>query len=235
MVGKALYTTNSHCTFPKILSEIKGKTLFQYSQSYQNALHEEVKKIYLRPQSIENNFGIDSIIRQVVGNNVEIIDVSDYTAGALCTCLLAADFWDENDELIIISADQYIDIETQNIIDHFRQTNTDLGLLTFSSVHPKWSYIKRDDRGDIIEVVENKVISSEAVASFFYFKKTSLFIEAAKNSIMKSNAINGNFYLSSCINEVILLEAKITSKVINKDDYYSFYDLNAINGFATRL
>lgn len=231
MVGKETYTTSEQCIFPKILSDINGKTLFEYSQSYLKSIDDDILKIFLRPQSINYEFKIDSIIQQMIVSDVKIIDVNDHTAGALCTCLLAADCLNDEDELIIVSADQFIDINTQDVINYFRSQESDVGLVTFPSMHPRWSYLSRNDSGDIIEVFDKRIVSNEALTSFFYFKKSHDFLKAAKTSILKCS--DSNYHLSSCINEMILVGKKVSSKMIDNGSYFNFYDFNAISRFSS--
>ncbi|WP_241609155.1 sugar phosphate nucleotidyltransferase [Rosenbergiella australiborealis] len=232
MVGEDLYQTSSENSFPKILNEIDGKTIFEYSQCYLKSIEDNYNKIYIRPNFSNQQYMIDNIIQRIVGEDAILINVNNNTAGALCTCLLAAEYWDDDDELIITSADQYLDINCQSVINEFRESNTDIGLISFSSVHPKWSYIKRDDSNSIIEVVEKKAISDEAMASFFYFNKASLFFKLAKSSLLKSRSTNNIFYLSACVNEAILDGGVVSAKIIENKEYYNFYDFNAINRFS---
>ncbi|MBT0730375.1 sugar phosphate nucleotidyltransferase [Rosenbergiella nectarea] len=231
MVGEELYHKNSSAFFPKILNEVRGKTIFEYSQSYLKNFKESFDNIYIRPSFANKLYEIDNIIQRVAGENAKIINVNDTTAGALCTCLLAAECWDDEDEIIISSADQFLDVNCQEIVSLFRGNNTDVGLMSFSSVHPKWSYIKRDSFNSIIEVVEKKAVSNEALTSFFYFKKASLFFRLATSAIFKSRSTNNIFYLSACINEALLEGVKVSSTKIETQKYFNFYDFNSINRF----
>lgn len=231
MVGKGLYQKTPDSFFPKILNEIKGKTIFEYSQCYQKNIEEKFDNIFVRPNFANKLYQIDNIIQRVVGDNAKFINVNDTTAGALCTCLLAAEYWEDEDEIIISSADQFLDINCQEIVNSFRKNNTDVGLISFSSIHPKWSYIKRDNFNSIIEVVEKKAVSNEALASFFYFKQSSLFFKLATSAILKSRSTNNMFYISACINEAILEGVNVSSTKIEANKYFNFYDFNAVNRF----
>jgi len=231
MVGQDLYQKTAYNLFPKILNEVRGKTIFEYSQKYLETLDEEFTNIFIRPTFANVQYQIDNIIQRIVGENANFINVADITAGALCTCLLAAEYWHDDDELIIYSADQYLGVDCQEIINSFRKKNVEVGLISFPSIHPKWSYIKRDSTGSIVEVVEKRAVSNEALVSFYYFKQASLFFRLATSAIVKSRSVNNIFYLSSCVNEAILQRTNVFSFKIEGDKYFNFYDFDAVKRF----
>jgi len=138
---------------------------------------------------------------------------------------------DLNDELIISSADHYLDENIDEVLDYFRAKSLDAGVLTFESVHPKWSYAILDKYNNVKQTSEKKPISRNAMAGFFYFKKASDFVEAAKNVIRKQGQVNGLYFVSSSINEMILLGKKVAAKPVSKNGYYSFYDTHSIKVF----
>ena len=70
---------------------------------------------------------------------------------------------------------------------------------------------------------------------FYYFKKGSDFIKAAKNALMKQNNLDGKYYISSSINELILLGKKIGFYDIKKEQYRSFYSPAKIKEYEDSL
>ena len=71
-----------------------------------------------------------------------------------------------------------------------------------------------------LEFCEKKTISKDALASFYYFKKGSDFIEAAKNVIRKDSPQNGSFYISMAYNELILSQKSIAVYQIPNNLYH---------------
>ena len=86
------------------------------------------------------------------------------------------------------------DFELNGYLNKFE--NSTAGVLTFNSVHPRWSYVKVDNNNFVIESAEKKPISRSAIAGFFYFKKGSIFVQYAKEVIKKEIQINEKFYIS---------------------------------------
>ena len=57
---------------------------------------------------------------------------------------------------------------------------------------------------------EKRVISKIASAGFYYFKNKNLFIESCMQTMLDGELINGLFYISSAINQLILKGKKVT-------------------------
>ncbi|WP_197703917.1 hypothetical protein [Cohaesibacter sp. ES.047] len=76
-----------------------------------------------------------------------VVKIENPTSGAACTALLAAGFIDNDKELLIINANELIDVNFADIVGGFRERSLAAGVLTFKSVHPRYSYVKLDDSG----------------------------------------------------------------------------------------
>lgn len=231
--GSALYEMSAEFSYPKILNEIDKKTLFEYSQEIVAGLPTDTRRIFLIPGQKDKALQLSSMIAIVSNGQGKVIHLQGDTGGAVCSCLLAVDDIDPDDEVIIISGDQYISGDIHNILDYFRQKQADAGVLTFTSLHPKWAFIRKQADGRIIEVAEKRAISREAIAGFYYFRKGEFFINAARRSIIKGAMVNGQYYLSGCLNEMILQNMKITGWSLQEGSYHNFYDYHAIKEFSS--
>lgn len=207
----------SHSTssdyYPKNLLEIKGKPLIE--SVYEPISNLDARFIFVVSRQESNTYHTDSVLK-VINPNFEIILTEGQTQGALSTCLLAIKLIDNSDELLILNGDQIIEFEIQKILENFRKKNLDGGIVSFKSVHPKWSYIKV--KNELVTYVqEKKVISNNATAGVYYFKKGSDFIKSAKGIILKRDLVNEKYYVSHSYNELILEGKKIGSFEINKN------------------
>ncbi|HBZ15799.1 MAG TPA: hypothetical protein DEO73_08575 [Pantoea sp.] len=231
MSGKGLYEVSSDFIYPKILTEVANKTLLEYSQAIFNTLKEPYKRVFVTPEDKLNSLGLKTII-EIISNNYDVIvPLAGITKGAVCSSLMAIDEVDIEDELIISSADHFLNENLQSVVDYFRKEEADAGVLTFESVHPKWSFVKLDALGTVIESAEKKAISKNAVAGLYYFKRAGDFFDSAKNVIRKDNSLDGIFYLSSCLNEFILSGKKVSCKPLSESVYHNFYDAHAVKSF----
>ena len=71
---------------------------------------------------------------------------------------------------------------------------------------------------------EKKPISKNAIAGFYYFQKAGDFIEGAKNIIRKDTRVNGRFYISSVVNEIILKNGLVLPIHIPNNKYFYIKD-----------
>ena len=123
-----------------------------------------------------------------------IIYVDEVTEGAACTVLLARDVIDNDDPLMIANCDQYIDA---NIDAYLADLGSADGLImTMWADDDKWSFVRRDESGRVVEVVEKVVVSDEATVGIYNFAKGSDFVAAADRMIAADIRVNGEFYVA---------------------------------------
>ena len=225
-MGKSEFFKESF--FPKPLIEIKGKTMLETVVDNYKSL-DSVRHIFVFSEEDCMRFHVDSSAR-ILSDNSQIIKLCNQTAGALCTCLMAIDYINNDTPLIIANFDQIIDINYQDVINYFQEMGDDSGIITFSSIHPRWSYAKIDGK-EVIEVAEKRPLSKDAIAGFYYYRQGSLFVEAAKNVLVKQNSLEGRYYISMSLNEIILKGKKVGYYNIDKEKYHSFYSPDKIKEY----
>ena len=86
-------------------------------------------------------FSLDKLLKIAAGQNAKIVKRKSETAGALCSCLLAIDEIKSNDSLMIVNS-MIISENFSKQIQKLIISKADAGVLTFKSVHPKWSYVQ---------------------------------------------------------------------------------------------
>ena len=92
----------------------------------------------------------------------------------------------------------------------------DAGILTFESVHPKWSFAKLDKDGFVNEVAEKKPISNNATVGIYYWSKGSDYVKYAEQMIELDKRVNNEFYVCPIFNEAIADNKKIKIFPIEK-------------------
>lgn len=202
---------------PIYLTEIQGITLLERQI---NAIRECMPEriIFCVKEHELNQYNITQMINQMTLES-QIIKIKGSTYGAICTALLAIDYIDNYEELILLSIDEIINVNFNLIVNTFRKEQADAGITYFHSIHPRYSYV-RIEEDHPIEFSEKKTISQNALVSFYYFKHGSDFVECAKDVIRKDNQINDAFYLSQTLNEMILKHKSISTYKIENDKYY---------------
>ena len=118
--------------------------------------------------------------------------------------------------LLIANSDQFIEWDSSKTMYQFTSKNFDGGILTFKSIHPKWSYARCDKDNNVLEVAEKKVISKNATVGVYYWKKGKDFVKYAGKMIKKNARVNNEFYICPVYNEAIIDKKRILAKEVNK-------------------
>ncbi len=217
-MGKSEFFKDSY--FPKILTEINGETMLErVVEDYCDL--EPVNFIFVFNEEECRRFHVDDSAR-ILAPACHVIKLENQTAGALCTCLMAIDLIEREEPLIIANCDQIIDESYEKVLSYFREHHYDAGVITFFSVHPRWSYALERE-GEVVETAEKRPISRHAIAGFYYYAKGADFIDAARRALLKHNSLDGRYYISATMNELILQGKKIGRYEIDKEQYKSFY------------
>ena len=227
---------DSEChIYPTQLVEVHGNPLIEYTMGPFLSMERELNYIPIVSSNDVEQFNIDSVLKLLLGDNVDIIELSQATKGAACSALLAIDKINNDRPLIITSGNHVIDDNIDDAINFFESKNFDAGVICFNSIHPKWSFVRQDNNDNVIETAEKRPISRNAIAGLYYFKNGKDFVTAAMEMIKKDAAINGSFYISPSLNELVLLGKKIGVYKIDAERYHNIYDVSALTAFERYL
>ena len=233
--GNAFFADHAEYQFPKPLIEINGKPMIQrVFENLQTIDRSEAKYIFIIREEDCVRFHLDQTIAILSDNKASVIRLKEQTKGAVCSCLMAVDELDMNSPLLITNGDQIVDIELQTAIKFFEDKNMDGGVITFESVHPKWSFA-RFEKDHVVETAEKRPISRNAIAGVYYFKNAGDFVKGAFEVIKKNINTNGLFFISSTVNELILANKKVGYYSIPNEHYHSFYSPQKIKEFENLI
>jgi NDP-sugar pyrophosphorylase family protein len=221
LAGSNQFFNEAEYPYPKPLIEINNKTMIEHVINNFDTIKEEKKFIFVINSSDCKKYHLDNVLNILTNNNCEIIKIDHQTKGAVCSTMMAIEHINNDDKLIIANADQIFEDNIADIIFNFK--NSDGAVITFNSIHPRWSYIKLDEDNNIVETAEKRPLSNNAIAGFFYFKNGKDFIECAMSMIQKDSNVNGLYYISPTFNEMVLLNKKLTIYKIDNDKYHTFY------------
>lgn len=201
MAGEGSRFAKEGYTFPKPLIDVNGKPMIH--TVVQN-LDFDAEYIFLvRKEHLETYSGLQSTLDRITDGKFKIVEVEGLTEGAACTALLAREYIDNNDDLLIANSDQFIEYSPENFKTLKEMTDADAIVYTFESVHPKWSFVKINSRGIITELAEKKPISNIATCGIYWYRKGSDFVKYADYMIEKNIRVNNEFYIAPVYNELI--------------------------------
>ena len=235
MLGNNKFDNNIEYQYPKPLIEINNKPLIERSLDSLRIIPGDKRFIFIVNSKDCQSYSLDNVLRLVAEPESVIIPLEKETGGAICSALMAIDYIDNNDPLIIVNSDQIINDDLGKITNDFVDRDLDAGIICFDSVYPKWSYIRLDDDDNVIETSEKRPISRNAIAGFYYFKHGDLFVTSAMQAIERDASIDGRYYLSSTFNELILNGRKIGFYSIANSDYYNFHSPQVLKEYEKQL
>ena len=200
-------------TFPKPLIEVNGKPMIQVVVENLNI---DAKHIFIVQKEHYEIYNLKYLLNLITDNNCEIVQVDGITEGAACTTLLAKQFIDNDEPLVMANSDQFLEWSSNEFMYSMVADDVDGGIVSFEATHPKWSFAKLGHDGFVTEVAEKKPISNIATVGVYYWSKGSDYVKYAEQMIEKDIRTNNEFYVCPVYNEAIGDDKKIKIFPIDK-------------------
>jgi dTDP-glucose pyrophosphorylase len=215
--------------YPKPLIEVKGKPMIELV--LENPLKIDLEKhfIFIVKEEDCNKFHLDNTLKILCPGST-IIKLKNDTKGGLCSVLMAIDNIKQDDSLLILNGDQLIDFDFNKILTYWSNLNVDAGLVIFKSVHPRWSYVRVID-GKVVQTAEKNPISSNAIAGVYYFNNAATFFKSAFTTIKNDVQLDGKYYISPVINDLVLNNKTIIPFQIDNSEYHLFYSPQVLQDY----
>jgi len=229
MAGAGKRFADAGYTFPKPLIEINNKPMIQWVV---DCINIKANFIFLILKEHQEKYNISSVLK-ILRPNCKIIEINELTEGAACTTLLAEKFINNDNPLIIANSDQFIRWNSSNVMYNLTSKKYDGAILTFKSIHPKWSYVKSDNDNIISKVAEKEVISNRATVGVYYWKKGSDYVKYANQMIDQNIRVNNEFYVCPVYNEALKDKKKI--KAVDVDEMIGLGTPEDLNVFIKKI
>ena len=212
MAGAGSRFQQAGYTFPKPLIDVEGKPMIQVVVDNLNI---DATFIYVVQKEHREKYNLDTLLN-LITPNCKIVEVDGLTEGAACTTLLAKEFIDTDEPLVMANSDQFVEWDSNEFMYKMIEQKVDGGILTFTATHPKWSFAKVDEYGYVTEVAEKNPISDIATVGVYYWAKGSDYVKYAEQMIEKNIRTNNEFYTCPTFNEAIGDGKKIKTFNIEK-------------------
>lgn len=231
IAGTSPFFPPEEFAYPRPLIQIGGQPMISWVVENLRTAAKAPKFFFVVPEEEARNYSYSKVFSLLTGGHSETVILKRQTSGALCSCLCAIDRIPLDEPLIIANSDQLIDVKLSRFIAHFESLDADGGVITFDSVHPRWSYVSVGPHGEVTYAAEKRVISNRAIAGFYYFRRAGDFFDAAQEAIVNNADRDGQFYISASLNEAILAGKKIYAADLPQEQYHSFYHPKEIESF----
>lgn len=198
MGGKGSRFSKVGFDVPKPIIPLRNKPFFYWSVQSVVKFVEVVDITFVVLKEHVDDFGIDTEIRKYYPLS-NIVVIPEVLNGAVLTCLEGIKKIKDKDAILFNDCDHmFKSTEFNNYMKDNKRDDIDGAILTFESNEPKYSYVAYDSKGNVIETVEKKVISSDAICGAYLFKNKQLFENNAKEYL--DNCNYSEFFVSGVYN-----------------------------------
>jgi NDP-sugar pyrophosphorylase family protein len=224
LAGKGSRFLKKEYSQPKPLIEVSGKPMVVQAASY---LPTSEKPIFVCLKEHLDQYGLDEEIRRAYPN-AKIIILDNVAEGQAITCRFGLENEDLDAPLLIAACDNGMLWDADEYSEMINDRSIDVIAWSFRN-HPStklnpemYGWIKVGENNKIERVSVKQKISDNpkndhAVVGTFYFRKARFFLDALNNLIAKNIRVNGEFYVDSCLNEVV--ELGLNAKVFEIGNY----------------
>lgn len=234
MAGEGKSFAQAGYTFPKPLIDVGGKPMIQWVIKNVKPTCDH-RFIFICLKDHFDKYSLIDIFNNSIQDKYEVVELNRKTGGATCTVLTAVDYFNDDNDLLIVNSDQYLDSDINEFIDFSRNSKANGSILTFQSNHPRWSYAKLDKNGMVIETAEKKVISNHATAGIYYFSSGLEFVQAASSMIEKQITYNGDYYICPVYNELVLQGKPVKTWEIERDKMHGMGTIEDLMQFMSYI
>lgn len=178
MGGKGSRFSKHGYEFPKPLLDIKGKPFFYWATQSIVKFIDVKSLVFVVLQEHVDNFRIDQEIKRFYPES-KIHIIPEVLKGAVLTCVEGLEEVYDDAPILFNDCDHIFRCKR---FEEFCNTGftekVDGALLTFWSDEDKYSFLRCDELGNVIETVEKSVISNDAICGCYYFANKKLFLDA---------------------------------------------------------
>jgi len=127
---------------------------------------------------------------------VHFIEIDGLTSGPASTVELALPHLVQDVPVIVANSDQYISHSISDFVNSIRNREHSGTILTMNAYGNKWSYIGRNENGNITEVVEKREISNEATVGVYAWANPELVSRSIRYLKELNILVNNEFYVA---------------------------------------
>lgn len=204
MAGLGSRFKNAGYSKPKPLIDVLGKPMIEWAVQSFDFLSKlkSYSLLFIILEEDDRHHNLTEELRARFGpqHPTEILTLPHVTRGQMETVLAAKKHVNSHNKLFIYNCDTYSRAPIWELIE---QDDPDGILPYFYAADERYSYMRFDEYGHVVETAEKKVISEYASTGLYYFKHGRDFVMAAERSLTEDAASVGEFYIAPLYNSLI--------------------------------
>jgi dTDP-glucose pyrophosphorylase len=221
--------------YPKPLIEIDGEPMISRVVDNLRQSDPTAEFIFVVQARDCREFSLDRSLNEITNGRCKIVRLEQPTLGSACSVLMAVDLIDDDEPVVVCNGDQIIEGDLAVCMRRFQRSDIDAGIITFSSVHPRWSYVRLSADGLVTEAAEKRVISRTAIAGFYYFRRGAALVSALKSSILNERSVDGRYFIAPVLNEFVLTGDRIVHCSIDSEQYQSLFSPQRLTNYERQI
>ena len=218
LAARTLPDNSREIQYPACLQEVDGRPALEHILYNTRNIKDGCYSFAISEYHIDR-FHLDNIAR-VLTPDAHIVAIPQNTMGSACTALFVACTLNQDLPILIISSNEIVKMDLREVVERFVKKGYDGGLLTFHSVHPRYSYVRLNREQEVVEVAQQNPLSENATAGVFWYANTGTFVWAAKESIRKNSMTSNQYYIAPVFNQMILKKKKVGIFPMDTKDYF---------------
>jgi dTDP-glucose pyrophosphorylase len=210
MAGAGTRFVQAGYTTPKPFILVNGKPIIRHVM---DSLHVSGKQIFVMQREHTKHTDLMLYLwepRPSPYPDPIIVVIDGLTEGAACSALLAKDYIDTDESLLIVDSDTVFDWDSIDFLWDLRIIDPDGCIVTCTTSDPSKSFVEVDHEGVAIRTAEKKPISNNGAVGIYYWRHGHDFVRYAEQMIAKNLRVNNEFYICPVYNEAIADNKVIT-------------------------
>ena len=212
MAGEGKRFAEKGYSFPKFLISIRGKPMLQWV--VENLGLPDASYVFVCREEHVQKYALQDFL-PLLAKKVLVVSLVHPTQGAADTVLqgIINGQVPLDDELVVANCDQIVEWNGPTFLRSMRELpEVAGGIVTFNSLHPKWSFVRLGEDGYVEEVAEKRPISTHATCGIYYYRRAVSFHEAVLHQMGELGVrVNGELYVAPTYNDMIGMREKVVA------------------------
>ncbi|HMB91094.1 MAG TPA: glycosyltransferase family 2 protein [Rhodothermales bacterium] len=202
MAGRGSRFVEVGITTPKPLIDVQGQPMYAWAME-SLPLNLARRVIFICQDEHLQSSGLRKDIETRYAQlDPVIIGLDHITEGQACTVLMARDYIDTQEPLLIYNADTYCRTALATTLPGL-SPEVDGLIGVFKALGDKWSFARLGEDGRVLETAEKRRISEWATTGLYFFRRGEDFVRHADAMIAADERQNGEFYVAPVYNRLI--------------------------------
>ena len=213
MAGRGSRFSKEGFDFPKPLITLYDKPFFYWSARSIEKFVEIASLDFIVLQEHIDKYAIDQVIKGLFPE-AKIHALPEVTDGAVITCMKGIEEISDDLPLLFNDCDHLFKSSCFNdFCTESFDGSIDGLLLTFTSNEPKYSFVEKNEQGNVIRTVEKEATSDEAICGCYYFRNKEMFLTCAEQYLKECDY--SEFFMSGVYN--VMIKKGLTVKSMRTD------------------